>query len=291
MNTFFKRLLSTIILLGIFAGIVFGNQMLSSVLFGILACAFSFFAVWETCTMLEKAGKPTYRVLTSSLMAAGELLFLLLFFGDMLGIDFKIGRIPVPLAAMTAFVFGAFMLPWILLLFSKNLPENAGKILTGSGVLVLFAFPVFCMTFLFISYEWLLIYFVLVTKSGDIGAYAVGSLTNRIMKGGNHKMVPKISPGKSWEGAFGGLITAVICSILLFPYSGFGRGGAAAAVVLGVLLFLSGAWGDLAESSLKRACGVKDSGNTIPGIGGVFDLVDSLMLASPVFTFTYIILN
>lgn len=108
---------------------------------------------------------------------------------------------------------------------------------------------------------------------GDTGAYLVGSLI------GKRKLFERISPKKSWEGFFGGLIL-VLASSQAFAWfapeiSRMNWLGLAATVVL------FGTWGDLIESLLKRTLGVKDSGNVLPGHGGMLDRFDSVMLAVP----------
>jgi phosphatidate cytidylyltransferase len=127
------------------------------------------------------------------------------------------------------------------------------------------------------------LFVILVTKSGDIGGYVFGSISNWIMRG-NHKMVPLISPNKSWEGLLGGLFTSIITaySMILFYGSDWKHENF---VVLGCILFFGGVLGDLFESSLKRMTFVKDSGAFIPGIGGVLDIVDSLLINAPLFYF------
>lgn len=107
----------------------------------------------------------------------------------------------------------------------------------------------------------------------DTGAYLVGSLI------GKRKLFERISPKKSWEGFFGGLIFALGASQALAWYapevSWYNWLGLSATVVL------FGTWGDLIESLLKRTLGVKDSGSILPGHGGMLDRFDSLMLAAP----------
>lgn len=109
----------------------------------------------------------------------------------------------------------------------------------------------------------------------DSFAYFAGS------KLGKRKLYPAVSPNKSVEGAFAGLIGSVvavlIAKFLFLPAIGF-----FAAVVVGLLLGLLGQVGDLFESLLKRACGVKDSGTLIPGHGGMLDRLDSLLFTFPV---------
>lgn len=107
----------------------------------------------------------------------------------------------------------------------------------------------------------------------DTGAYLVGSLI------GKHKLFERISPKKSWEGFFGGLILALASSQVFAWFAPeinrMNWLGLAATVVL------FGTWGDLIESLLKRTLGVKDSGNVLPGHGGMLDRFDSVMLAVP----------
>ena len=107
----------------------------------------------------------------------------------------------------------------------------------------------------------------------DTGAYLVGSLI------GKHKLFERISPKKSWEGFFGGLILSLASSQAFAWFAPeinrMNWLGLAATVVL------FGTWGDLIESLLKRALGVKDSGNVLPGHGGMLDRFDSVMLAVP----------
>lgn len=107
----------------------------------------------------------------------------------------------------------------------------------------------------------------------DTGAYLVGSLI------GKHKLFERISPKKSWEGFFGGLILALASSQAFAWFAPeinrMNWLGLAATVVL------FGTWGDLIESLLKRTLGVKDSGNVLPGHGGMLDRFDSVMLAVP----------
>jgi phosphatidate cytidylyltransferase len=122
------------------------------------------------------------------------------------------------------------------------------------------------------------LYFILVTKFSDSGAYAVGSLI------GKHKMIPRISPAKTWEG-FGGAIVVATGASLVFAHCFADKMPGMTplhAVILGVLLSSTAVIGDLIESLLKREAGVKDSGNFFPGIGGILDLLDSLLFNAPI---------
>ena len=122
-----------------------------------------------------------------------------------------------------------------------------------------------------------LIYFILITKLSDTGAYAVGTLI------GKHKMIPRISPGKTWEGFGGAVVVSTGASLLFARLAGdrlFGMNWVHA-IILGVILSTSAVIGDLIESLFKREAGVKDSGNFFPGIGGILDLLDSLLFNAP----------
>jgi phosphatidate cytidylyltransferase len=129
--------------------------------------------------------------------------------------------------------------------------------------------------------RYLLIYLLAVTKFSDVGAYVVGSLIGR------HKMIPRISPGKTWEGFAGAITTSLVISVLMnvllehrLPQINLRD-----SIILGLLLPLVSVVGDLAESVVKRDASIKDSGKTIPGIGGALDLIDSILFTAPVLYF------
>ena len=135
--------------------------------------------------------------------------------------------------------------------------------------------------------RWLIFYGVLVVKLSDIGAYFVGSLCGR------HKLCPRISPKKTWEGLLGGILASLAASLVWWQLA-HGRIGALEltlphAIALGLLLPVMGLFGDLAESVLKRAADVKDSASYIQGMGGVLDVLDSLLLTAPLL-FIYVLM-
>ncbi|MCX6357493.1 MAG: phosphatidate cytidylyltransferase [Candidatus Aureabacteria bacterium] len=115
----------------------------------------------------------------------------------------------------------------------------------------------------------------LIVKGGDMLAYVVGSFFGR------HKLIPRISPGKTWEGAIGNLAGGMIAGLIVWRWFPCGI-PAASALALGAVLSVIGQIGDLAESMLKRDAALKDSGGFIPGIGGVLDVIDSLLLTLPI---------
>jgi phosphatidate cytidylyltransferase len=121
-----------------------------------------------------------------------------------------------------------------------------------------------------------------VVKGADIGAYAIGSALGR------HKLVPTLSPNKTVEGLVGAL--AVGTAMALGIGSGIGGFEWPAMLIFGLVVSIAGVLGDLAESLMKRACGVKDTGR-IPGFGGVLDILDSLLAAGPVAYIALVVLK
>jgi phosphatidate cytidylyltransferase len=126
--------------------------------------------------------------------------------------------------------------------------------------------------------KYFLFYFILVTKFSDMGAYSVGSFIGR------HKMVPRISPGKTWEGFAGAIFLSTTASLAFVHFFGGRMAGMnyLHATILGIVLSVTAVIGDLIESLFKREAGVKDSGNLFPGIGGILDLLDSLLFNAPI---------
>jgi phosphatidate cytidylyltransferase len=117
----------------------------------------------------------------------------------------------------------------------------------------------------------------LIVWLADIAAYFAGSWW------GKHKLAPSISPGKSIEGAIGGFIIVSIVTALIFH--------SIPMVLLSGLIVIISIIGDLYESLLKRRCGVKDSGNLLPGHGGILDRIDSLIAAAPFFALGLVIIE
>lgn len=126
--------------------------------------------------------------------------------------------------------------------------------------------------------NWWLFYIVAIVKFSDVGGFAFGLSSAKLMKNGNHKMCPTISPGKSWEGLVGSLVfsSIVSCCFIAFTHFTFGK-----AVLFGITAAVIGTAGDLVESKFKRWIGVKDSSafKFTNGMGGILDMLDSLLFA------------
>jgi phosphatidate cytidylyltransferase len=121
----------------------------------------------------------------------------------------------------------------------------------------------------------LVLYLLFMTQFNDVCQYIWGKLL------GKHKIIPKVSPNKTWEGFIGGLLTLTLASSIIAPYltplnwlEGIGAG---------LIICLGGFFGDVVISSVKRDLKIKDSGNLIPGHGGILDRIDSLIYTAPLF--------
>ena len=121
--------------------------------------------------------------------------------------------------------------------------------------------------------EYWLVWLLVLTTATDVGAFFTGRALGR------RKLAPLLSPGKTWEGAFGGLLLALsICLVALLVFSEWSLFNA---LILTIGLIVIAIFCDLFESLLKRATGLKDSGGLLPGHGGVLDRIDSIIAASP----------
>jgi len=181
-------------------------------------------------------------------------------------------------------LFIVLMLVFIFLLqFTRR--EETQAVLSISttlfGILYIAWFFSFIIKVRFLPYGASLVgAIVLITKAGDIGAYLIGT------RWGKRALIKRISPQKSIEGAIGGLIFAILAALASKAFLPekvvFSN---AHLVTMGLFFGIIGQLGDLSESLIKRNCHVKDSGNIFPGIGGVLDIIDSLLFTVPAFYF------
>lgn len=294
MSTLAKRTFSSIILLSLLAGSVFLDFEIRKWFFTVLCAFLGFGASWECCTMLNGPNKYAglkWFVSTALAVVVFFPLFQNRYMPFWPGVSFDM--------ALFAFIF------WLMVLATNKEPDSLRAVLNVFSVFFLFSIALKLISGIYYTYNFYggipatFLLFILGTKSGDIGAYLIGSLCNAITHGRNHKLVPSISPAKSWEGLVGGLVFSVAVTLILYTifsnkrngYEWWDGYGYFKMAVIGVLLFFGGVVGDLAESSLKRTCNVKDSGHFLPGIGGLFDLVDSLIVNSFVFYFILFFLH
>lgn len=281
LKTFFRRLLSTVILWAIILTALFcGNQAISDYSFLIVMI---FLAVTGLAEFYGIAAKrdlvcfSTWGIFGGALLIIGsffeltghigtqgsparvndfETSFIILFVLGLCLRQFFSRSNTAGIVAISTTLFGLMYVPW-LLNFIQKINFFPGLMHHG---------------------KFYVLYFILVTKFSDTGAYAVGSLI------GKHKMIPRISPGKTWEG-FGGAIAVSTGASVLFAYCFRDKLAGMNwihAVILGVVLSVCAVVGDLIESIFKREAGVKDSGRFFPGIGGILDLLDSLLFNAPI---------
>ena len=302
---FIKRLFSTIILLGLFGAAIFSPSPWNKIVFLLLSTLLTFGLVREICDIVKHLGMETLKNMSSWFCS---LTVLLVNFSFILPVSHR-HFCSIFLVVLSYFLLFGFSIGGpLFILFSKNSGEKIKKLFNSIVISFFVLIPVLFILGIYLTgaecaaagryssipvFNYYLLIFVLLTKIGDIGAYVVGTVSSKLMKGGNHKMVPSISPGKSWEGAAGGLIITILLAIVfhyLFPQARV-VGSIPISIITGILMFFGSMAGDLMESVLKRAAGVKDSGTTIPGIGGVFDLVDSLFVTAPLAALIFLFLT
>lgn len=271
------RILSTIGLWTVVGAIlwIFSRYDLAQVGGFLTLLALALGAQYELYRILERTGAAP-RVVTG--LACGVALLLAQFLGL------------VKLSAGQSPLLAALALGWVVALLS--LLRNPGQTkawVVRFPTLFGFLYVPFLLAFLaaFVGWKtgegntglWLAVWVIAVTKFTDVGGLLIG------VPFGRHKIAPNVSPAKSWEGCVGGVVLSCAVGALgawaLTQWADieFAPGkGALVALPLALLSIPS----DLVESHLKRRAGVKDSGRTIPGIGGALDLVDSLLLVAPV---------
>lgn len=191
-----------------------------------------------------------------------------------------------PLWVLAGLVCGLLVFGLLTIISYQRLPEPA-RFLTAGGFGLLYPSLLVAHLGLIIHLPegraWLVLLTV-VTVGSDSGAYYVGT------RWGRHKLCPAVSPGKSWEGYVGGIITA-LAGVLLVGWLVLPAGNRLQLLLFAFILAQAGVIGDLLESVLKRGAGVKDSGALLPGHGGILDRIDSLLLAAPVLYYLLLLAN
>lgn len=233
----------------------------------------SFLAMGEFYSLLDARGIPSFRLIGT---VGGLCLISATWFGARLGCPFQ-AEVETGVLYLT---MAAVFIQQLLYRDSTQPWETmAGSLLGFLYVPFLFNFLVKLILMGQIEGRYLILYLTLVVKFTDIGAYFVGCSLGR------HKFCPRISPAKTWEGVVGGVLTGTAMSVAIHHFTGgaFGsyRFSMAQAIVMGLVLAVAGVIGDLVESVFKRASGVKDSAGYIRGMGGLLDVLDSLLFTAP----------
>ena len=277
MNNFITRTLSAIVYAGLvmtsilYQPVCFGGHML---IFGVLFMIVSTLAINEFHSLLKSDIKvQTYAMIANALLFTSLYFF---FYGD------AIWR-----GLMVAYV--AIML-WVLIihLFRPQIQpiQSWGNLCAGQ---IMIALPFALMNGVMMHNRWLMFALFILIWVNDSGAYIVGSLMAK-RKGGNHKMFPRVSPAKSWEGLIGGFIFDLVAGYVFFRIGWTAGMDLMQSLLFALIVGIFGTLGDLMESLFKRTLGVKDSGKFMPGHGGVLDRFDSLLLAVPVVYFFFVYL-
>lgn len=268
MPSYIPRLLfGTVALILVVISIILSREPTTAFILALLTAALISLGMREYYNMAEKMG---YQPQSTLGIVGGALTILSLF-----SIPFFPQLTFIPIFILTATFFASF----ITFLFNgKNPLVNLS--ITFFGIIYL---PVALGSLVLINYffpegasqdgRWWMIYLLAVTYITNSGAYLFGKTLGRT------KFAPAISPKKTWEGAIGGFIFALITSFIFYIYSPLSL-TLWQSVWLGGILSILGQIGDLAESLLKRDAGVKDSAH-IPGLGGVLDVIDSLIFTAP----------
>lgn len=173
------------------------------------------------------------------------------------------------------FIPAALIIRLVTSLFDLR-PNAFMSAVQSLAAVVYLALPLCCLNLLYnyAGMELVLIMFVMIWIN-DTGAFCFGSLL------GKHKMSPRLSPKKSWEGLIGGFACAIGAGIAAYCCYNPWNFSIICWILLGLLVGVFATWGDLFESLMKRSIGVKDSGHLIPGHGGILDRIDSLLLVAP----------
>ena len=277
MNNFFTRTLSAVV----YAGLVIGSILVQPVcfgghplLFGVLMMIVSTLAVREFHALVGSDIKTITYSMMSNVLLFSTLYFL--FYGDIIWRGLLIAYVAVMLLALITHLFRPQVQPI----------QSWGN-LCASQLMV--ALPFALMNGIMMHNQWLMLALFILLWVNDSGAYIVGSLTAK-RKGGNHKMFPRVSPAKSWEGLIGGFVFDLIAGYIFFRVGWMGDMSLTDTLWFAFAGGVFGTLGDLMESLFKRTLGVKDSGKFMPGHGGVLDRFDSLLLAVPITYFFFVYL-
>lgn len=277
MNNFVIRTLSAIVYAGlVITSIVLQPQYFGGhpLLFGGLFLVISTLAVHEFHALIGSDIRLQSLAMISNALLFTTLYFL--FYGDAIWSALLVAYVAIILFALIVQLFRE----------NTNVIHSWGNLCAGQ---VMVALPFALMNGILMHNRYLLLALFILLWINDSGAYIVGSLTAKLPKG-NHKMFPRVSPAKSWEGLIGGVVFSLLAGYVFYRVGWTADMGLTNSLWFATFGSVFGTLGDLMESLLKRTLGVKDSGKFMPGHGGVLDRFDSLMLATPVVYFLFVYL-
>jgi phosphatidate cytidylyltransferase len=281
-QVFIRRLLSTVILWTVVLTAIFsGNQFIREYVFLGMMLVLAYTGLNEFYGLVEKRGLvcfKTWGILNGLLLMGATFYYVTIYQPAHAHRNLPARANDFETSVLILFVLGLCVREF---LSKKN--QSVGITAISSTLLGLMYVPWLLNFIQKINFfpgvdgRFYVLYFIIVTKFSDVGAYCVGSLIGR------HKMIPRISPGKTWEGFGGAIVVSTGVSVLFAYLAGPRLQGMSLthAVILGIILSIAAVIGDLIESLFKREAGVKDSGKFFPGIGGILDLLDSLLFNAP----------
>ncbi len=261
-----KRELAAAVAIPIVLGVLF---FLPALVFDALVAAIALGALWEFYRMAEKTGHP---VAKSVGLAGGAATLAALTGATIAGHDRAASYWPLFFAALLL-VFLASMAPLFAAVPSPEALAGAGSTLFG---IVSIALPAGAMCYLRAFSPRAVLFLFVIVWGCDSAAYYTGRRLGR------RKLAPVVSPNKTWEGTIGGLVGATAIGAIAGTWWLLPELGPAFGALAGAVASSAGQIGDLVESLWKRGAGVKDSGAFLPGHGGFYDRIDSLLYAGPV---------
>lgn len=277
MRNLITRTASGVVLLGVVLGAAYGGLYSYGVLLGVIL----FVGMWEFYRLAAASGSEPQYV---SGLVSGVTLFLTGFF-YFVGLGSKVT--PDWALIIGGIIYFVLLVPsvFIIELFKSSTTPLRNIATTLMGIWYV-AMPLTMMLFIPIMLgggEWhaeAFLFYLFIVWANDVCAYLVGVTM------GKHRMCERISPKKSWEGFFGGVIGALSMGALGAVVVG---GSVAMWLGLAAIVAVTGVLGDLVESMFKRESGIKDSGNILPGHGGMLDRFDAVLISSP-FAFIYLLI-
>ena len=265
MNNTVKRSLSGIC----FLAIVIGGLLVDKYLYAVLISFMMVTMLWEFYHMTMGERFPRTRILA-----------IVLGCGAFLGLFFALAfQLNIRVVAFSAILLLVLMVSTLMVKDKADFKLFA-FLYTG---LMYIAVPLTLSNFVVFDHAGnfdgrpMLAFFIIIWAS-DVGAYCVGMLLGKYSK----KLFPSVSPKKTWAGFWGGMVFAILAGFLMVQFwSGLWPHPKYHAIILSIIMHVAGVYGDLFESQWKRVCEVKDSGNIIPGHGGMMDRFDSALFAIP----------
>lgn len=253
----------------VYVGLIVGATLAGSVYFQILILLLALWGIIEFTKVSN-----TYPTINKSMLAVDAA-----------------GACVLACMSSVSFLTGTILSLYILVRFTSALYDRrehalraAAKSLMG---VIYIGLPLSMLSELYhMTNEWVVLLMFIMIWLNDTGAFCFGSLL------GKHRLFPRLSPKKSWEGFWGGMLCCVACgAVCYYSLNDLLHLGLIGSLAMGALVSVFSTWGDLFESMLKRTMGVKDSGHLIPGHGGILDRIDSLLFVAPAVSALYFIME